>query len=147
VEVWGKGWDNLGTDTVRSPTAIIFISGPIGNEKTRLLLRNLGRFFQAEAQLLAMNMAPINPAADIFALTRMPEWFLEDNGYYWQTLMQKDKTMIGASHGLYQLPGWTCSGGAVTEFTWAKAMGIPFSEDINEICEIAIDYRDSHEQS
>jgi hypothetical protein len=109
----------------------------------RLVVRNMGRFFVAERDLLLRGFAPINPAADFIALMMAPEWFIGDETVYWETLMAKDEALVKSSNGLYLLPNWLSSKGAVSEYYWARQAGIYYSEDMDDVCEAARAHRDA----
>ena len=125
---------------------VIYISGPISNPETRLVYRNLRRFFAAESALLLRGVAPINPASDVFSLMLWDDGVFEDEELFWSVFTAKDEALVRAAHGLYLLPEWTTSAGARLEVGWSVQSGVPYSTDMEDIIDLATNYMLSLEE-
>jgi hypothetical protein len=101
----------------------IYISGPM----TGLPDLNFPAFHAEAARIRALGHEVVNPAE------------LNPDGGTWQECMRKDIAALCECDGIFMLPGWDVSRGALLEFEIASRLGIEAFNHANDIAPLEPD--------
>lgn len=99
----------------------IYISGPMSN----LPELNFPAFHAEAARIRALGHEVVNPAE------------LNQDGGTWQECMRKDIAALCECDGIFMLPGWDVSRGALLEFDIASRLGIEPFNHANDVERVA----------
>jgi hypothetical protein len=103
-------------NTNEKQTEHIYISGPITGTKDYMQ-----RFEKAEKELTEKGYSVINPAKVNAMLPQDATW---------EEYIRVSLTLLSICTGVYMMPGWRESRGAVLEFMQARRNGMQIYEDI-----------------
>ena len=103
-------------NTNEKQTERIYISGPITGTKDYMQ-----RFEKAEMELTEKGYSVINPAKVNAMLPQDATW---------EEYIKVSLTLLSICTGVYMMPGWRESRGAVLEFMQARRNGMQIYEDI-----------------
>ena len=103
-------------NTNEKQTERIYISGPITGTKDYMQ-----RFKKAEKELTEKGYSVINPAKVNAMLPQDATW---------EEYIKVSLTLLSICTGVYMMPGWRESRGAVLEFMQARRNGMQIYEDI-----------------
>lgn len=103
-------------NTNEKQTERIYISGPITGTKDYMQ-----RFEKAEKELTEKGYSVINPAKINAMLPQDATW---------EEYIKVSLTLLSICTGVYMMPGWRESRGAVLEFMQARRNGMQIYEDI-----------------
>lgn len=103
-------------NTNEKQTERIYISGPITGTKDYMQ-----RFEKAEKELTEKGYSVINPAKVNAMLPQDATW---------EEYIKVSLTLLSICTGVYMMPGWRESRGAVLEFMQARRNGMQIYEDI-----------------
>lgn len=104
-------------NTNEKQTERIYISGPITGTKDYMQ-----RFEKAEKELTEKGYSVINPAKVNAMLPQDATW---------EEYIKVSLTLLSICTGVYMMPGWRESRGAVLEFMQARRNGMQIYEDIS----------------